>query len=77
MYDEGEGVKKDPSEAFKWYYKAAMNGHATAMYNLAVAYRDGDGVKQDYDEALKWYRKAALNGNADAQEVLKQIGEKW
>jgi TPR repeat protein len=70
IYDEGQGIPKDDSEAVKWYRKAAEQGHADAQYNLGVMYYKGQGVPQDYTEALKWYRKAAEQGHADAQYIL-------
>src|SRR6266498_332155 len=58
-YDSGEGVAKDPTEAVKWYRKAAEQNLAKAQYNLATSYAGGTGVTQDYAEAVKWYHKAA------------------
>jgi TPR repeat protein len=33
-YDHGQGVKKDTKEAFKWYLKAAKQGHMESQYNI-------------------------------------------
>ena len=54
---EGESGKMDPTEAARWYLKAAELGYPNAMVKIAECYRDGNGVKQDTDEAIKWYRK--------------------
>jgi len=70
MYENGSGVKKDYAEAAKWYRKAAMQGAASAQYNLGYMYLNGQGVPQNYAEAEKWYRKAADQGDADALGVL-------
>lgn len=73
MYDEGNGVKKDPSEAFKWYKKAAEQGDVDAQYNVAAMYTEGVGVNKDQSEAIKWFKKAAEQGDVDAQYTLAHI----
>jgi TPR repeat protein len=77
MYDNGEGVPKDNTEAMKWYRKAADQfrkaadeGNADGQYHLGVMYDYGQGVPKDYAEAAKWFRKAADQGDADAQNAL-------
>jgi len=70
MYDEGEGVPKDETEAVKWYRLAAEQGHATAQFNLGVMYDEGEGAPKDETEAVKWYRLAAEQGYATAQYNL-------
>jgi len=64
MYNKGEGVGADDSEAAKWYLLAAKQGVSSAQYNLGNAYRNGEGVNQDYSEAKKWYLLAAEQGHA-------------
>lgn len=64
------GVKKDISEAIKWYRKAALKNEAQAQLFLGICYISGEGVEKDVSEAMKWYRKAAEQGMADAQYVL-------
>ncbi len=66
----GLGTKKNPSEANRWYRKAADAGSADAMYNLASNLANGTGIAQDIAEANRWYRKAADAGNANAMSGL-------
>jgi TPR repeat protein len=47
MYEEGQDLPKDTTEALKWYRKAAEQGNATAQTNLGAAYANGQGVPQD------------------------------
>ncbi|OGP49627.1 MAG: hypothetical protein A2Y79_04840 [Deltaproteobacteria bacterium RBG_13_43_22] len=82
MYQSGEGVPIDYTEAMKWYRKAAEQGNTAAQNNLGTMYQSGKGVPVDYTEAMKWYRKAAGQGNSAAQKNLDQmkakgIGEEW
>ncbi len=70
MYDNGEGVTQDASEAVRWTRKAAEQGDAWAQTNLGWMYANGEGVIQDASEAVRWYRKAAEQGHASAQTNL-------
>jgi len=72
-YSEGKGVKKNRSEAAKWYRKAAEGGSAHAMYRLGVCLAEGRGVAKNEDEALKWLRKAAALGEGKATLYLKYM----
>ena len=69
-YDKGKGVKKDITEAFKWYRKSAEQENADAQRAVGWCYKDGEGVAKNAEEAVKWFRKAAEQGNAKAQIVL-------
>jgi CHAT domain-containing protein/TPR repeat protein len=67
MYQNGEGVTKNYTEAVKWYRKAAEQGYAQAQNNLGLMYVLGTGVTQNNQEAVKWYHKAAAQGDAAAK----------
>lgn len=71
-YYYGEGVRKDRSEAVKWYHKSAGQGDALAQVRLGLCYEPGKGVTKDRSEAVKWYQKAAARGNKEAQERLSK-----
>ena len=58
-YAHGQGVKKDATEAVKWFRKAALQGFAQAQFNLGVCYAFGEGVEEDEKKALLWFNKAA------------------
>ena len=64
------GVSQNYSEAFKWFKKAAEQGHAISQYNLGFCYEEKLGVEQDYAESFKWYKKSAEQGYDDAQWKL-------
>ncbi len=63
MYWDGRGVGKSPSEAARWFRRAAEQGNADAQTMLGSLYLNGQGVERNYAESLKWYRKAADQGN--------------
>ncbi|MFQ5763345.1 MAG: ankyrin repeat domain-containing protein [Rhodospirillales bacterium] len=63
MFEQGQGTRRDPAKAAKWYRRAAEKGVASAQVNIGRMYEQGQGVKQDHKEALRWYQKAAAQNN--------------
>lgn len=70
MYEKGQGVTQDYSEAAAWYRKAAEQDYGIGQRNLGVMYFKGLGVPQNYSEAVNWYKKASENGDAMASYSL-------
>jgi TPR repeat protein len=66
MYHSGDGLKKDSTEAAKWYRKAAENGEVNSQYILGFYYATGNGVTQSDVNAYKWWNIAAKQGYEDA-----------
>jgi|TARA_B100001093_G_C26718018_1_gene966523 TPR repeat protein len=66
LYYSGQGVEKNPEEAFKWSYAAASQGHVAAMFNLASLYYNGFGVEKDSQSTVEWYGRAARSGHPEA-----------
>jgi TPR repeat protein len=75
LYEIGDGVPEDFTEAAKWYRKAAEQGNAEAQLYLGCSYLIGRGVPKDSAEHLNWTRKAAQQGFADAQVQLGHLYE--
>ncbi len=73
MYETGQGVALNHTEAIKWYRLAAAQGEAWAQLNLGIRYQSGQGVTLDYAEAAKWYRLAAAQRNPVAQTMLGEM----
>ena len=67
MYEEGNFVQKNYTEAVKWYRKAVAQGYHYAQNSLAIMYMRGKGVPKDMAKAIELYRKAAEQGFSDAQ----------
>ncbi|MBR0574011.1 MULTISPECIES: tetratricopeptide repeat protein [Pasteurellaceae] len=61
MYAKGLGVKRNYTEAIKWYKVAATgyNYFGFPAYELGIMYRYGIGVKQDNSQAFKWFLKTS------------------
>ena len=62
-YHCGDGVRKDDSEAAKWYWKAAEQGLVVAQCNLGLLFYEN----KRYSEAAPLLRKAAEQNNNNAQ----------
>lgn len=73
MYDTGEGVPQNLSQAVYWYTQAAQQGHLIAQNNLGAMYASGNGVKQSYVLAKEWYEKSANSGFSGAQHNLGRL----
>ena len=63
----GNDVPQDYTEAYKYFLKAAENGHADSQERLGYMYYNGSGVKKNAAKAAEWWLQAAEQGNADAQ----------
>lgn len=72
MYQYGQGVVEDYSEAFSWYKRAADQAYAPAEYALGSFYQSGAGVATDYVAGLEWYKRAAERGYAPAEYELAE-----
>jgi hypothetical protein len=55
-----------PSQAVKWWRKAAKQGLVDSQVNLASALECGYAGERDLAGALLWYRKAAAQGDSEA-----------
>jgi TPR repeat protein len=77
-YLNGEGVKKDPLEAKKWFIKVAENNSyivdtkVRAQRKLAEMLGDYPDMRNE-EESIQWYRKAAESGDISSQLKLAQI----
>jgi len=70
MYEQGDGIAKNPHRAIRWYVKSAESGYNDANYALGELFERGDLLSKNYSEARLWYRKGAESGHADSQMKL-------
>ena len=73
MYDTGEGVPQNYTEAVRWY-RSAEQGDATAQFNLGLMYDTGEGIPQNDTEAVRWYRLAAEQGLCQNGSAVRSGG---
>ncbi len=70
LYETGNGVPQDYTQAVLWYRKAAEQNFAKAQYRLGVLYANGVGVPLDKAQSAAWFQKSAEQGYVYAQEML-------
>ena len=70
IYDFGEGVAENDSEAVKWWHRAAEQDHRPSQLMLGIKYRSGAGIPHDYTLARRWLRRAAAEGDGLAAKHL-------
>ncbi|MCJ2070396.1 hypothetical protein MKK75_16580 [Methylobacterium sp. J-030] len=72
QYEKGAGVVHDLDKAKLWYGRAAEQGHARSMHNLAVIFAENPAAngKPDFASAASWFRQGAEYGVRDSQYNL-------
>ena len=58
MYEKGQSVPQDDSEAVRFYRLAAEQGLSRSQANLGIMHAQGRGVPQDYVAAHMWLNLA-------------------
>jgi TPR repeat protein len=61
LYEQGQGVPKDYTQAVTWYCKAIAQGDPTSEFMLGMLYFQGEGVKKDYVSAYALLSHAAAS----------------
>jgi hypothetical protein len=83
MYEDGEGVERNCTEAAMWYRLAAEHvpyygGAGQGRNNLGLLYLNGDGVSKDLVQASMWFKLTQHQTNlVDTKALMTsaQIGE--
>jgi hypothetical protein len=63
-------LPKNPTEAAKWFRKAADLGNPDGLNNLGALYHRGEGVPRDEKESFRCIHKAAELGSPRAQAAI-------
>jgi TPR repeat protein len=73
-YEGGRGgLKKDYTEAERWYRRSAEQGDPFAQASLGLLFRFGKGVSQDYIEAYKWFYLAASRTTGSDRDSIVEL----
>ncbi len=74
FYALGIGRDVDYDQAFDWYMKASLQGHAGAQSGVGWYYEVGLGnVPVDFVKAHMWYTLSTIGGDPDAAISLEDI----
>jgi len=60
-------------ESAEWLRKSALQGNASAMFNLAIMYQRGIGVPKERITAYAWYMVSEIDGNEHILEEVKKV----
>jgi hypothetical protein len=61
-YAQGQGVKKNPGLAMRFFLRSALQGYTPAMANLGTLYEIGATRRADFRRAYAWVRAALSFG---------------
>jgi Sel1 repeat-containing protein len=61
-YAKGQGVKKNPGLAMRFFLRSALQGYTPAMANLGTLYGIGATKRADFRRAYAWVRAALSFG---------------
>jgi hypothetical protein len=64
-YAKGQGVKRNPGMAMRFFLRSAMQGYTPAMANLGTLYEIGAIKRSDFQRAYAWVRTALSFGVPD------------
>ena len=76
MYNSGEGVEENITEAYKWFNKATENNCNSSKVELGLMYEMGnDEVAINLDKAFQMYLSATADGHAYGEYNLATLYE--
>jgi TPR repeat protein len=67
MYENGQGIARDDSQAIHWFRIAADKGDDIAMVQIGLLHPKA----RDCYSARHWFEKAAVAGNKNATQALR------
>jgi len=73
MYEAGQGVSADLTQARSHYERAAELGVSAAIQKMGELYRDGHGVPPDPVIAYMWFAVGARMGIPESENALETI----
>lgn len=75
MYFRGRGTAVNPSEALRWFLRAAKQGHRKSAYKAGYLYLYNEELSPSASpkKGIPWIKKAAAAGYAPAQYELGRL----
>ena len=73
LRDSKSELERMPTDAMKYFEKAAEKGHIDARYELARMYEKGIGSAVDMEKAMEYYNSAANYGHRKAKRAAKRL----
>ena len=73
LYYLGLGVRRNWTQALRWYEKSAKQGDPKAQLNYGLMFHNAYGTGQDMVEAFSWYYAAYRQGNPTAKRYMESL----
>ena len=67
------GLTQSDHLAAQWYRKAALQGHSSAQYNMAVLHLHGHGVERDAISAYSWLLLSSEKNHTASKELMAEL----
>jgi hypothetical protein len=75
-YAKGQGVKRNPGLAMRFFLRSAVQGYTPAMANLGTLYEIGAIGHSDFQRAYAWVR-AALSFGVPEEDHDETVSKLW
>lgn len=75
-YAKGQGVKKNPALAMRFFLRSAIQGYTPAMANIGTLYEVGITTHSDFRRAYAWVR-AALEFGVPEEDHDATVSKLW
>lgn len=75
-YAKGQGVKRNPGLAMKFFLQSANQGYTPAMANVGTLYEIGAKRDSDFQRAYAWVR-AALSFGVPEEDHDETVSKLW
>jgi len=75
-YAKGQGVKKNPGLAMRFFLRSAIQGYTPAMANIGTLYEIGVTTHSDFRRAYAWVR-AALSFGVPEDDHDATVSKLW
>jgi hypothetical protein len=72
-YAFGDGVGQNYSEAVRWFFRAAEQGHVISQATLGAYYMAGRGVSMDLSKAYFWAYLARASGDEGSKLRVEML----
>ncbi|KAG0228211.1 hypothetical protein BGW42_002325 [Actinomortierella wolfii] len=75
MYEKGDVVARNNTEAFQWYLRAAAQGSTEAQVKAGIYLLNGRGTDVHHGAAMYWIHQAAVKRDPRAECLLGSMHE--
>ncbi len=75
LFEQGIGVEKDYTRAYRLYCLAALQNDPVASYNIGLMYYNGKGRGQNFNTAVAWFKRSAELGSKQGESMTNKLSD--